>query len=101
MVQESRAALQASITARDAVAEEIRDDILEGVAANYSLVEDGTDIEIKVFEASAETNTLTNNESLVWATHEYYIQFLHIGRQFKNTNPTIFSSFLPPPLPLR
>ena len=65
MVQESRAALQASITARDAVAEEIRDDILEGVAANYSLVEDGTDIEIKVFEASAETNTPTNNESLV------------------------------------
>ena len=48
MVQESWTALQAIIAYRDVFTGEIRDAISEGVAANNSLVEDGSDIEIKI-----------------------------------------------------
>ena len=65
MVQESWAALQDSIAARDAVSEEICDAISEGEEANNSLVEGVADTKINLFAASDETNTPNNNERLV------------------------------------
>ena len=65
IVQELWAALQASITNRDAAVEEICDAISEGEEANNSLVEGGADTKINVFAASDETNTPNNNERLV------------------------------------